>query len=174
MGFENKSCPGSVFNIVMNRLLLIFFVIMIPFEGIGQDITEIDGDGIAALSRISNDTTYVINFWATWCSPCVKEIDFFEEVHTSFEDSKVKVILVSLDFPNQVELRLIPFLEAREITAQVMLMTDLNYNSWIERVDKSWSGAIPATLIFNREQRVFLEQELTRDELFNNVNQILN
>ena len=147
---------------------------MLPLLGSGQDITEIDGDGIAALSKISNDTTYVINFWATWCSPCVKEIDFFEEVHTSFEDSKVKVILVSLDFPNQIELRLIPFLEAREITAEVMLMTELNYNSWIERVDKSWSGAIPATLIFNREQRVFLEQELTRDELFNNVNQILN
>ena len=86
----------------------------------------------------------------------------------------MKVILVSLDFPNQVERRLIPFLEAREITAQVMLMTDLDYNSWIERVDKSWSGAIPATLIFNREHRVFLGQELTRDELFENVNEILN
>lgn len=145
-----------------------------PFVGFGQDITEIDGDGIAVLSTNSNDTTYVINFWATWCSPCVKEIDFFEEVHTSFENSKVKVILVSLDFPNQVKQRLIPFLEAKEIRAQVMLMTDLDYNSWIERVDKSWSGAIPATLIFKGERRVFLEQELTRDELFENVNQILN
>ena len=152
---------------------MIFFAIIMPFVGFGQDITEIDGDGITVLSRNSNDTTYVINFWATWCSPCVNEIDFFEEVHISFEDSKVKVILVSLDFPNQVEQRLIPFLEAREITAQVMLMTDLDYNSWIERVDKSWSGAIPATLIFNGERRVFLEQELTRDELFENVNQIL-
>ena len=158
----------------MNRLLLIFFAILMPYMGFGQDITEIDGNGIAVLSRNSNDTTYVINFWATWCSPCIKEIDFFEEVHTSFEDSKVKVILVSLDFPNQVEQRLIPFLEDKEITAQVMLMTDLNYNSWIEKVDKSWSGAIPATLIFNRERRVFLEQELTRDELVENVNQILN
>ena len=153
---------------------MIFFVVMMPFTGFSQEITEIDGDGIAVLSRNSNDTTYVINFWATWCSPCVKEIDFFEEVHSSFHDSKVKVILVSLDFPNQVERRLIPFLEDKEITAQVMLMTDLDYNSWIERVDKSWSGAIPATLIFNRERRVFLEQELTRDELFAYVSQILN
>ncbi len=153
---------------------MIFFAAMMPFTGFSQEITEIDGDGIAVLSRNSNDTTYVINFWATWCSPCVKEIDFFEEVHSSFHDSKVKVILVSLDFPNQVERRLIPFLEDKEITAQVMLMTDLDYNSWIERVDKSWSGAIPATLIFNRERRVFLEQELTRDELFENVSQILN
>ncbi len=153
---------------------MIFFAVMISFTGFSQEITEIDGDGIAVLSRNSNDTTYVINFWATWCSPCVKEIDFFEEVHSSFHDSKVKVILVSLDFPNQVERRLIPFLEDKEITAQVMLMTDLDYNSWIERVDKSWSGAIPATLIFNRERRVFLEQELTRDELFAYVSQILN
>jgi len=162
-----------VFTTVMNRLLMIFFAIMMPFTGFSQEITEIDGDGIAVLSRNSNDTTYVINFWATWCSPCVKEIDFFEEVHSRLHDSKVKVILVSLDFPNQVERRLIPFLEDKKITAQVMLMTDLDYNSWIERVDKSWSGAIPATLIFNRERRVFLEQELTRDELFENVNQIL-
>jgi thiol-disulfide isomerase/thioredoxin len=147
---------------------------MMPIVGFSQEITEIDGDGIVALSQTTNDTTYVINFWATWCSPCVKEIGFFEEVHTSFKDSKVKVILVSLDFPNQLERRLIPFLEEKEISASVMLMTDLDYNSWIDRVDKSWSGAIPATLIFNQEDRVFLEQELTRDALFKHVNQILN
>jgi thiol-disulfide isomerase/thioredoxin len=147
---------------------------MVPATGTSQEVAEVDGDGIVALSQTTNDTTYVINFWATWCSPCVKEIGFFEEVHTSFKDSKVKVILVSLDFPNQLERRLIPFLEEKEISASVMLMTDLDYNSWIDRVDKSWSGAIPATLIFNQEDRVFLEQELTRDELFKHVNQILN
>ena len=155
-------------------IITTLFTILILSEGIGQGIAEIDGDGIAALLRNSNDTTYVINFWATWCSPCVKEIDFFEELHTSSRDSKIKVILVSLDFPNQVEQSLIPFLEKKEISAPVMLMTDLDYNSWIERVDKSWSGAIPATLIYNKEQRVFLEQELTLDELFENVNQIIN
>jgi thiol-disulfide isomerase/thioredoxin len=147
---------------------------MVPATGTSQEVAEVDGDGIVALSQTTNDTTYVINFWATWCSPCVKEIGFFEEVHTSFKDSKVKVILVSLDFPNQLERRLIPFLEEKEISASVMLMTDLDYNSWIDRVDKSWSGAIPATLIFNQEDRVFLEQELSRDELFKHVNQILN
>ncbi len=140
----------------------------------GQHIAEIDREGIASLTRKSNDTTYVINFWATWCSPCVKEIGYFEELHRKSVSSKVKVILVSLDFPNQVEKRLVPFLAEKEITASVVLMTDLNYNEWIDRVDPSWSGAIPATLIFNKNNRVFLEKELTRDELFENVNQIMN
>ena len=84
------------------------------------------------------------------------------------------MILVSLDFPNQVERRLIPFLKEKAISAPVVLMTDLDYNSWIGRVDKDWSGAIPATLIFNRDTRLFLEQELSRDELFEHVNQIFN
>ena len=150
------------------------YALMISLGLSGQGITEIDSDGIASLSWKSSDTTYVINFWATWCSPCVKEIEFFEELHESSKGKKLKVVLVSLDFPNQVEERLIPFLEKKEISAPVMLMTDLNYNAWIERVDKSWSGAIPATLIYSKDRRVFLEQELTREELLDNVNQILN
>jgi thiol-disulfide isomerase/thioredoxin len=140
----------------------------------GQGVKLIDSEELVTLASRSDDTTYVINFWATWCSPCVKEIGYFEELHTAHGNRKFKVLLVSLDFPNQVDRRVIPFLEEKEISAPVMLMTDLDYNAWIERIDKSWSGAIPATLIYNRDQRVFLEQELTREELWEHVTQIMN
>jgi len=140
----------------------------------GQDVQLIDREGIESLSWKSTDTTYVINFWATWCSPCVKEIEYFEALHASRGDTKLKVVLVSLDFPNQMERRLVPFLEQKEISAPVRLMTDLDYNAWIERVDSSWTGAIPATLIYNRDRRVFLEQELTHEQLVTHVSQIMN
>jgi hypothetical protein len=51
-------------------------------------------------------------------------------------------------------------------------MTDMDYNAWIDRVDPSWSGAIPATLIYRGEQRVFLEKELTYNELAEHIHQI--
>ena len=137
-----------------------------------QSVTEIDSDELKALTGTMNDTTYVVNFWATWCSPCVKEIGYFEELHRQYASTNTKVILVSLDFPNQIEKRVIPFLKEKNITAEVLLVTDLDYNSWIDRIDPSWSGALPATLIYNRERRVFLEKELSRDELFNHVTQI--
>lgn len=140
----------------------------------GQVVKLINSDGLSSLAWKSTDTTFVINFWATWCSPCVKEIEFFEDLHAKRGDQKLKVILVSLDFPNQVEKRVIPFLEQKEITAPVMLMTDLDYNAWIEKIDKSWSGAIPATLIYNKKKRVFLEKELTQEELLEHVTQIMN
>ena len=153
-------------------IAFILFSILNVGQSSAQSVREIDGDALEALPSSMNDTTYVVNFWATWCSPCVKEIGYFEELHRQIESAYVKVILVSLDFPRQVESRVIPFLREKEITAEVLLMTDLDYNSWIDRVDPSWSGAIPATIIYNREKRVFLEQELTRDELFNHVKQI--
>lgn len=138
----------------------------------GQTVHEIDADGIAALSSLSNDTTYVLNFWATWCSPCVKEIGYFEQLHNESYPSGLKVILVSLDFPNQLESRVIPFLQNKGISAEVRIMTDTDYNAWIDRVDPSWSGAIPATLIYHNDQRVFLEKELSYNELVKHVQQI--
>lgn len=137
-----------------------------------QSVVEIGSDDLEHLTFTQNDSTYVVNFWATWCSPCVKEIAYFEELHRQSETSRVKVLLVSLDFPNQIERRVIPFLKEKNITAPVLLMTDLDYNSWIDRVDPGWSGALPATLIYNKEERLFLEKELSRDELFKHVNQI--
>ena len=153
-------------------IVFILFYILNFAQSSAQSVKEIDSGALEALTCTMNDTTYVVNFWATWCSPCVKEIGHFEELHRQRESEKVKVILVSLDFPNQIDRRVMPFLKEKEITAEVLLMTDLDYNSWIDRIDPSWSGAIPATLIYNRETRVFLEQELTRDELFNHVTQI--
>ena len=140
----------------------------------GQSIKQIGSDELEALSSLDNDTTYVVNFWATWCSPCVKEIGYFEELHRNPPAEDLKVILVSLDFPNTIERRVIPFLEEKEITAAVYLMTDLDYNSWIERIDPDWSGAIPATLMYNGRNRLFLEKELSRDELFKHVKQMMN
>jgi len=140
----------------------------------GQSIKQIGSDELEALSSLDNDTTYVVNFWATWCSPCVKEIGYFEELHRNPPAEDLKVILVSLDFPNTIERRVIPFLQEKEITAAVYLMTDLDYNSWIERIDPDWSGAIPATLMYNGRNRLFLEKELSRDELFKHVKQMMN
>jgi thiol-disulfide isomerase/thioredoxin len=155
-----------------NFFILLLLTVSLKLEG--QVFTEIGREHLLELTAQESDTTYVINFWATWCSPCVKEIGYFEELFLAHQESKVKVILISLDFQDRVDRQLLPFLKERSLTAPVMLMTDLDYNSWIDRVDPSWSGAIPATLIYNRERRIFLEQELSREELFEYVNQISN
>jgi hypothetical protein len=78
----------------------------------------------------------------------VEELPAFERVGDEYSDKKVKVLLVSLDFPGQIESRLLPFLDKHKIRSEVLVLNDPDANQWINRVDPSWSGAIPATLIY--------------------------
>jgi len=111
-----------------------------------------------AIINTEDDLVYVINFWATWCGPCVKELPHFESLHNIYKDEKVKVVLVSLDFEKQIDKRLIPFLNKHNIKSEVVLLLDPKESKWIDRVDPSWSGSIPITIIKSGDQRNFYEQ----------------
>lgn len=121
-----------------------------------------------------NDTTYVVNFWATWCKPCVKEIPYFEKINDKYASKKVKVLLVSLDFPRQIETKLIPFIKKRQIKSEIVLLDDPDANGWIPKVNKDWSGAIPATILYNNTERVFYERSFTYKEIETELISILN
>ncbi len=112
-----------------------------------------------------NDSIYIINFWATWCKPCVKELPAFEKMATDYSDKKIKILLVSLDFPDKIESQVIPFIKKNNIQSEVVLLDDANANSWIPKVSQEWSGAIPATVIYKKDNRKFYEQSFTFEEL---------
>lgn len=116
------------------------------------------------LLHINNDTTYIVNFWATWCKPCVAELPYFEQLHETYKNEKVKVLLVSLDFSTQIEKKLIPFMEKRQLKSEVVVLDDPDANGWIDKVDPKWSGAIPATIIFKGDKRGFFEQSFENYE----------
>jgi thiol-disulfide isomerase/thioredoxin len=105
-----------------------------------------------------DDKTYVINFWATWCAPCVKELPAFEKLNKQYASENVEVLLVSLDFPKQVAKKLIPFIAKKNLQSKVVLLDDINENVWIKAIDSSWSGAIPATIIYNKNSRKFYKK----------------
>ena len=122
-------------------------------------------EGLKYFLNQKNDTTYVVNFWATWCVPCVEELPHFEKINAKYKANKVKVILVSLDMPKMVESKLLPFITKKQIKSQVLLMRDPDQNTWLPKVDSTWSGALPATLIYNKDIRKFYEKSFTYDEL---------
>lgn len=133
----------------------------------------VDFSSIKPLLEKNNDTTYVVNFWATWCAPCVKEIPYFERLNQEYKDQKVKVILVNLDFPSYYDTRVIPFIEEKKIQSDVLMLDDPDANRWINEVDPKWSGSIPATVIYKRDKREFFESELSFEELEESVKKIM-
>ncbi|MGC8865929.1 MAG: TlpA disulfide reductase family protein [Bacteroidales bacterium] len=124
--------------------------------------------------KVQDDTLRVFNFWATWCKPCVYELPYFLEAAEKYKDQKFQLLLVSLDFPRQIESRLIPFLEKNQIKVPVVVLDARDPNSWIDKVDEQWSGAIPATLFVRGDRRYFHEAEMSCDELNLMINKFLN
>ena len=137
------------------------------------DLEVYDFNGLQKYLNTTSDKTYVVNFWATWCSPCIKELPFFEELNKNYSSKNVEVILVSLDFPNKYETSLKPFIKEKNLQSKVVALNDTDSNTWIPKVSEDWSGAIPATLIFNKEKRLFYEQSFTYTELENEIKQFL-
>ena len=90
-------------------------------------------------------------------------------MHDKFEDKKFKNVLVSLDFKKQIDSKLIPFLNKRNIESDVIVLLDGKSTKWIDRVDPSWSGAIPITIIYNKDKRLFLEKQFHSEEELVNI-----
>ena len=134
-----------------------------------SSVKVVDFESLTPYLEAKDDKTYVVNFWATWCAPCVKELPYFQELDSQFSDDQLSLLFVSLDFPDKVESKLIPFIEKRGMKEKVVLLDDSNENEWIPKIDENWSGALPATLIFNKDKRVFYEQSFTKEQLFNEV-----
>ncbi|GGH40068.1 thioredoxin [Mangrovimonas yunxiaonensis] len=126
------------------------------------------------LLSTQDNKTYVVNFWATWCKPCVKELPYFEKLKSNYQDKNVELLLVSLDFPNKYESKLKPFIKAHNLKSKVVALDDPDMNAWIPKVSEDWSGAIPATLIFNKDRRQFFEKTFTYQALETEVKSFLN
>jgi thiol-disulfide isomerase/thioredoxin len=128
--------------------------------------------------RISNDsdTTYIVNFWATWCAPCVKELPDFDSITKVYGSEKVKILLISLDFKEDMNTKIIPFYNRKRLRSEVYLLDEANGNYFIPRVSEQWTGAIPATLILNNQKkyRAFYEKKLSYEFLKGEIEGIKN
>ena len=144
------------------------------YENDGIKLKSYNFDGLQSYLNQKNDTIYVINFWATWCVPCIKELPYFEKLNQKYKNGKFKMILVSLDFPKMIESRVIPFIKNKNLLAEVIVLDDSDANSWIEKVANEWSGAIPATIIYKNEKRKFYEQSFSGEELEEEIISFIN
>lgn len=153
--------------IVLSLLLLTF---SLSFAG----IPVMNFDEFEPYLHRETDTTYVINFWATWCKPCVEEIPYFEKLNSTYGDRPVKVLMVSLDFARNLNSRLIPFIADNNMQSEVILLNDPRSHIWIEKVDSGWTGAIPFTVIYNSHKRSAYERTFNFEELESELLQHLN
>lgn len=164
----------------MNRWLIFFILLYISnARAIAQDMVQkeiktLNFEQLEPYLHKQNDTLYFINFWATWCIPCRKELPAIQQVGEKYKDKKFKILLVSLDFPDKLESGLRPFVKAKQIKEEVILLDDPHQHIWIDKVDKNWGGEIPYSLIYGKSFREGYAQSFQYNELDSIINVKLN
>lgn len=163
MRFECRKIKNQIYAAM---LILMGCAIMVSCQNSSISIVpKMSFAELQPMLQKSNDTVYIFNFWATWCKPCLKELPDFERISHEFENRKVKVYLISIDFPDKHEELLLPFIKNNNIRSSVIHLTDTDANLWIDSVSPQWSGSIPATLVYKQNSREFYEKSLSYEEL---------
>ena len=130
-----------------------------------QQVALIKIDALNNRINAGYDTTYIINLWATWCAPCVEELPNFEKLNQQSGKEKLKVLLLSVDFRSELNSAVIPFVRKKKLQSEVLLLDEQDAQVYINRIDSAWSGSVPATLFIQKENRKFIEKQLSYNEL---------
>jgi len=152
-------------------LIISFFFITCLFAQEIKKIRITELEKTIAESR----TPLIINFWATFCKPCVEEIPYFLKAVKDHQKDSVKILLVSLDlqdlFPNKIK----NFAVKHKFNAPIVWLDEYNADYFCPKVDSAWSGAIPATLFINNKKgyRQFAEEQLSKEKLEKQIMAIL-
>ena len=143
------------------------FTLAVYFAAAQDKIAALKITELESYMAQNKDEVMVVNFWATFCKPCIAEIPVFIKVTDSLASQNVKLILVSLDMPSAYPNELTDFVKGKGYKTKIIWLNETDADYFCNRIDKSWSGAIPATLIINNKTgyRKFFEEEITSEKL---------
>lgn len=140
---------------------------IIAFSGLAlftqaQSIPKVKMDDVVKRFSAPNDTIYVVNFWATFCKPCVAEIPDFIKITDKYKAQKVKLILVSLDLPSYYPAKIAGFAKKHGFNASILWLNETNADHFCPMIDPKWSGAIPSTIMVKAKtgHKQFFEEEM--------------
>lgn len=133
------------------KKILIIIIIFVSLKSYSQEIKSINNT--SELDNILNSNkgnVILFSFWATWCKPCVEEFPDLIKLYNNYKDKNFKIILISIDFKEDINTKLVPFLKEHNVNFPIYFDDFNKQEELIDYFDKNWEGGIPSTYIFDK------------------------
>lgn len=130
-----------------------------PADYAGEyNVKVISADEIKEIVDNRNGKNLFINVWATWCAPCVEEFPDLVKLFRDYNKEEIEFIALSVDLPSDIDSAVIPFMKNHKVPFPVYIIDERYSEEAIELLSSKWSGAIPASFIYddNGEQKEFI------------------
>ena len=130
--------------------LLLLLLLVGRFAVSAPKIEKLNDEQVGKLSGAGD--IVIVNFWATWCAPCVEELPIFVKLQKQMQH--IKVIGVSMDDPDEED-KIHQFLKEHPVNYRVALWTGNDFEKMVNSIDPEWNGPIPATFIYKNGKRIY-------------------
>lgn len=149
----------------MKTCIILAIGLVVSLQTRSQELQKINTPDLKKMVQ-RDDAVYVINFWATWCQPCRDELPSVLKIASEFAGQNVKVILVSLDYPDAYPKKIRNFMDQYAIHVPVFWLNETNPRAIAAAVYPQWKGMIPFTIFLNLKKGYshIIEQEIPADD----------
>ncbi len=135
----------------------------------GPQLTPVNADDLRdRLSTIAaeSDDVVLLNFWATWCRPCLDEIPVFMELERTYRDRGFRFVAVSLDDAESMDGQVLPFMKKWFPEFESLISLEYDMDDIVSVVDGGWNEVLPTSYIFGRDGELAerLQGKYTADE----------
>jgi len=109
----------------------------------------------------------IVNFWATFCVPCLQEIPYFQEITEQYKSKDVSLVFVSLDMKEAYPVKVNDMAKKLRLVYPVVWLNETNADYFCPKIDTTWTGGMPSSFFVNNATgyHKFFERPLSKDEL---------
>ena len=127
-------------------------------------VSPADADTLKALRKNDSGKFRLVNFWATWCAPCMVEFHEFVTMNRMYRHRDFELVMVSMNRPDE-EKTVLEFLKSKQGSNRNLIFASPDREKLINAFDADWSGAVPYTVLINPEGKIIYRETGSIDAL---------
>jgi len=147
----------------------VFFLIVVLSFSLATDAQNVKAVKVTELAKTIKEskTPLIVNFWATFCVPCIQEMPYFQETARLYQSQNVSLLFVSLDLQEAYPTKVNAMAKKLQLSFPVVWLNETNADYFCPKIDTTWSGGMPSSLFVNNATgyHKFFEDQLSRDKL---------